>query len=108
MMSKKMQITVFKKLRNKKEGGTFDVYITRLKRKTGSFQSMEVKCRKTCANLGVLSMPANIIIDTSQCNIAVREFVNSDGELKKAYQLWIGGWEKSKDEYKDTSMEDYL
>lgn len=102
-----MEITIFAKKRNTKEGKQFFSYLTTLHRKDGSDLVAAVKFRDDCDALpDPKSCPMNIRFDKALANLATREYTREDtGEVAKSYTLWLSGWVPG-EEYVDHSMDD--
>lgn len=100
-----MEITVFAKKKQTKQGKTFFTYLTTLKKKDGTEDKMEVKFRDEC---GVPEkFPVNIIVNKDQCNISKKMKNREDtGEIFEVKTLWITAWSAGS-EYVDTSLDEY-
>ena len=104
-----MQATIFAKKVQKKDGTTFKRYITKLMKKDGTEETMNVKFREEC---GVpANCPCNIEFDKSNANFSqkVQTYTdNETGEEKETVSktLWINAWQYG-EEYVDTSMDEF-
>lgn len=100
-----MELTIFAKRRQSKEGKQFYQFLGTLKKKDGTDETMRV-CFRDCAVPRAESCPRNIIITKDHCNIASRSYNDKDGNLKSAKTLWVSEWSEGR-QYIDHSMDDY-
>lgn len=101
-----MEITVFAKRRNSKDGKTFYQYITTLTKKDGSTETMRV-CFRNVDPPKPDSCPRNIIVNRDNSNVALRHYTDPNtGELKSNRTLWVSVWGQGS-EYVDHSLDDY-
>ena len=104
-----MEITLFAKKRNTKEGKVFYQFLTTLERKDGTTETMRVAFRDVEGNSQPKpdSCPRNIAFNREDANIATTSYTdNNTGEIKKRKTLWICGWNPGS-EYVDHSLDDY-
>ena len=102
-----MEITVFAKKRTTKEGKTFYGYLTTLRRKDGTEQTVSVRFRESCENPKPENCPMNIIVEKRSANLSKREFIReSTGEVMNSYTLWVSEW-KNGSAYVDHSLDDF-
>lgn len=103
-----MEITIFSKKRQTKDGKNFDSFLARLTKKDGSQITASVRFREACGQPKGDECPCNIVIEKGQCNMIEREFFNEEtGEIAKAFTLWVTDWERGS-EYVDHSMDDFF
>lgn len=102
-----MELAVFAKKRTSNEGKTFYSYLTTLRRKDGTLQTVAVKFRDECGHPKPENCPMNIIVDKSHANISTKEFVREDtGEIGLSYTMWVSAWKEGAP-YVDTSMDEF-
>lgn len=102
-----MEIPVFAKKRNTKEGKVFYTYITRMTKRNGDEITATVKFREECGAPDIKKCPCNIIIHKGGCNISKEEYiVEESGEVKEKNILWVNSWENGS-EYVDRSMDEF-
>lgn len=99
------QITIFAKKRNTKEGREFTSYLTRLKRKDGTEQTMSVKFKNDGPDL--MDCPCNIEVERADMNISTRKYELDDGSETIGYTLWVKAWTDSKEQWIDSSLDDF-
>lgn len=103
-----MEITIFSKKRQTKEGKSFDSFLSRLTKKDGEQITVSVRFREACGQPKGDECPCNIVIEKGQCNMSEREFFNEEtGEISKGHTLWITQW-KPGSEYVDHSMDEFF
>lgn len=104
-----MEISIFAKKRQTKDGKTFHQFLTTLTRNDGTTETMRVAFRNIDGNDVPKpdSCPRNIVFDKADANIAVSKYTdNETGEIKERKTLWVSKWE-SGSEYVDHSLDDY-
>ena len=104
-----MEITIFAKKRNTKDGKTFYQYLTTLERKDGTTETVRVAFRNIDSNEMPKpeSCPRNIKCDKGDVNLARTKYTdNETGEVRERKTLWVSKWE-SGSQYVDTSLDDY-
>lgn len=102
-----MEISIFAKQRNTREGRQFYTFFSRLVKKDGSELPVSVKFRKECGEPDAKRCPLNIIVDKEHCNLSHKNILNeSTGELYRSSTLWISQWAEGT-EYVDHSMDDF-
>ena len=102
-----MNVTVFAKKRQTKEGKTFYVYIGTLKKKDGTEESVTVKFREDCGQPDPKKCPVNIVFDKANANLSNRDFIREDtGEVINIKTLWINSWQEG-GPYVDHSLDDF-
>ena len=102
-----MEISIFAKQRKTKEGRSFTVYLSSLKKKTGEQVPCSVKFNQSCTAPDPAKCPMNIEFEKAAGNISKREYTREDtGEIMVAHTLWIKAW-KEGEPYVDTSLDDY-
>lgn len=111
-----MEITIFAKKRNTKEGKVFYNFLTTLTKKDGSTRVCTVKFRDEAGTPKAEQCPMNIIVEKDGCNLSSRKFSrqvvdDSTGELSteqgEALTLWLSKWAPGTP-YVDHSMDDYF
>ena len=111
-----MEITIFAKKRNTKEGKIFYNFLSTLTRKDGSTLVCTVKFRDDAGTPKPEQCPMNIKLDKGSCNLSSKKFQrqivdDSSGELVsetgESYTLWISKWEPGAP-YVDHSMDDFV
>lgn len=102
-----MEIAVFAKKGNTKEGKTFYRYLSTLKRKDNSEQLVAVKFREDCGQPKAEKCPMNIKFEKKDGNLSKREYLDeATGEVREAFTLWISKWSEGKP-YEDHSLDDF-
>lgn len=105
-----MQITIFAKRRNTKEGKTFFQYIATLTRKDGTTETVRVAFRDADGDNKPPkpdSCPRNIVFDKHDSNMATNKYTDTNtGEIKERKTLWLTNWSEG-EPYVDHSMDDY-
>lgn len=103
-----MEITVFAKKRQSKDGRVFYTYLTTLVKKSGEAITTAVKFRESCGNPNAADCPMNIIVDKKKCNFTTRELANEEtGQTIISNTLWVTDWAVSPNKYEDHSMDDF-
>lgn len=105
-----MEITIFAKRRNTKEGKVFYQYLATLTKKDGTTETVRVAFRggdddnkppkaETC--------PRNISFEKSDANMATSRYtVPETGEQRERKTLWLTKWTPGTP-YVDTSLDEY-
>lgn len=103
-----MELTIFAKKRETKEGKGFYSYITTLKKKSGETITASVKFREECGNPKADQCPMNIIVEKADANLATKVIgTNHDtGEALLGHSLWVSKW-KPGSKYVDHSLDDF-
>lgn len=104
-----MEITIFAKKRNTREGKVFYQFLTTLNRKDGTTETMRVAFRDVDGNTVPKpdSCPRNIIFEKGEGNVATTSYTdNQTGEIKYRKTLWLCGWREGSP-YVDHSLDDY-
>lgn len=111
-----MEITIFAKKRNTKEGKVFYNFLTTLTKKDGTNQVCTVKFRDEAGTPKAEQCPMNIRVQKDGCNLSSKKFQRqvvdeTTGELSteqgEALTLWISKWAQGQP-YVDHSMDDYF
>lgn len=107
MEDNSMELAIFSKRRQTKDGKPYFIYIARMVKKTGEVIPCRVKFRDEAGSPRAESCPMNIVINKDDCNMAKTEYVREDtGEVGTSYTLWVTKWEKGSD-YVDTSLDEF-
>ena len=104
-----MEISIFAKKRNTKDGKIFYQFLTTLTKQDGTTETMRVAFRNIDGNdmPKPESCPRNIVFDKRDANIAISAFTdNETGEIKQRKTLWISKWGEGSP-YVDHSLDDY-
>ena len=102
-----MEITIFAKKREAKDGRKFTSYLATLTKKDGEKQTVAVKFREEGGKPDAKDCPMNIVADKKNLNMAERNYVDPEtGEVRISYTLWVSEW-KQGTPYVDHSMDDY-
>ena len=103
-----MQVTVFGKKKQTKDGKTFTAFVAKLTRKDGSEITASVKFREDCGQPKLEETPCNIVINKKDANLVTQTYTREDtGEDALSYTLWVSKWERSKEAYVDHSLDDF-
>ena len=100
-----VQLTIFAKKRNTKEGREFTSYLTRLTRKDGTSQTMSVKF-KDGEGPGLDACPMNIEVEREDINVSKKDYLNDDGETLVSYTLWVKAWSEGSP-WIDASLDEF-
>lgn len=98
-------LTIFAKKRNTKEGREWVSYLTQLKKKDGTTQTMTVKFKDDEPDLDMC--PLNIDVEKSDMNISQKKYETEDGSEAVGYTLWVKNWSESAEQWLDTSLDDF-
>lgn len=102
-----MEISIFAKKRQTKDGRPFYIYLTTLHRKDGTEVKAQAKFSTECDPPKPESCPCNIIVDKENCNFSSKTvLIEATGELVDRSILWIKQWANGS-EYVDHSMDDF-
>lgn len=109
-----MEITLFAKKRNTREGKVFYNFLSTLTKKDGTQLVCTVKFRDEAGTPKPEQCPMNILVDKKDCNLATRKFqrevVQDTGEVVQetgeSYTLWVSSWMPG-GPYVDHSMDDF-
>lgn len=104
-----MEIAIFAKKRNTRDGKVFHQFLTTLTRNDGTTETMRVAFRNIDDNAMPKpeSCPRNIRFEKADANIAVSSYTDNDtGEIKQRKTLWVSKWEPGQP-YVDHSLDDY-
>lgn len=102
-----MEITIFSKKRQTKEGRTFYNFITTLTSKDGTERTMQVKFREEGGVPKPEQCPMNVVLEKQDCNISKRKYKDKDGLECEAFTLWVSRWNPGS-EYVDHSTDEYF
>ena len=102
-----MEITIYSKKRQSREGRTFFNFLTTLTSKDGAERTMQVKFREEGGIPKPEQCPMNVIIEKPDCNISKRKYTDKDGIACEAFTLWVSRW-KPGSEYVDHSTDEYF
>lgn len=102
-----MQITVFAKRGQTKEGKVFFRYLATLVNRNGDKRPVQVKFRDAAGAPRPESCPMNIVFEKTDANMQEREYtVPESGEIRTSFTLWVTRWSEGAP-YVDTSLDDY-
>lgn len=101
-----MKFTIFAKKRTTKEGKPFTTYLTRLKRKDGAEECVQVRFTDGFAP-NQADCPLNIDVCRESANLSKKKIPTEDGEEVVSKTLWIKEYDVSEEEYVDHSLDDY-
>lgn len=102
-----MEITIYAKKRQAKDGRPFTTYLSTLKRKDGTEQRVSVKFRDVCGAPKPEKCPINIIVEKKSANLVKEHFTRGDtGEDAFSYKLWVSAW-KEGTPYVDHSLDEF-
>ena len=105
--SHKMEISIFAKKRQSKDGRTFYVYLSTLTKKDGSELPCSVKFNKDITPPKPEDCPCNIIVDKEHCNLSHKNILNPEtGYVMETHTLWVNQYAAGS-EYVDHSMDDF-
>lgn len=102
-----MEIAVFSKRRQNKEGKNYNIYIARLTKKNGEVVPVRLKFREECGSPRAEECPMNIQVKKENANMIVSDYVREDtGEVGTSYTMWVSDWQPGAP-YVDTSLDDF-
>lgn len=110
-----MEICIFAKKRQTRQGKIFYNYLTTLHKKDGSELSCDVKFREDCGEPKAEKCPMNIVVDKGACNLVNRKYTRREtdeftGEVTTVEgirpTLWVSAWAPGAP-YVDHSMDDF-
>lgn len=102
-----MQITIFAKKRQTKEGKSFFTYLSTLTKRNGEEVPIQVKFREDAGQPKGENCPCNIIVEKADANLTRRTYTDSEtAEIRESNVLWVSAW-KPGDAYVDHSLDDY-
>ena len=103
-----MQLTIFAKRGQSKDGKNFNIYLGRLVNKnTGEDVNVRVKFREDAGQPKPERCPMNIIVDKKNANFTTKELQNEEtGQTIVSNTLWVTDWKKGA-EYVDHSMDEF-
>lgn len=101
-----MQITIYAKKRQSKDGRNFYTYLTTLPKKDGTEETIGVKFTDEAGAPRPENCPMNLVIDRSNANVGKRNYTNEDGEICVSKTMWVKKWMQG-DPYVDTSLDEY-
>lgn len=103
-----MEITVFAKKRETKDGKSFYSYIATLTKKSGEKLTASIKFREECGNPKADQCPMNIIVDKADANLSEKVIGTNreTGEVLLGHTMWVSKW-KPGSKYVDHSLDDY-
>lgn len=103
-----MEISIFAKKRNTKDGKkTFYSFITKLPKKDGTSDIVNVKFPEDNAP-NVDDCPLNIVISKGKANLSSRTIIDDEtGKTFDSKTLWVKDWEISSTPFVDTSLDEY-
>lgn len=111
MAGKQLELTIFAKKMQTKDGKPYNRYLTTLP----NDEVVSVKFREEAGN--PKDCPMNIVIKKGDCNLAPKKYtvevVNKEtGEVteesRESRVLWVSKWVKSENVYVDTSMDEFF
>ena len=103
-----MEIAIFAKKRQTKDGRSFYSYLTTLTRKGGEQVTCSAKFCEAFPGPKPESCPINIIVDKADCNFTSKRVLNqATGEVFESNTIWINKWAASPNEWEDHSMDDF-
>lgn len=111
-MGETMEVLVFAKKRQTKDGKNFTAYVTRLAKKDGTEVTAGVRFREECGSPTADECPCYILVDKSKANLSTRTYEITDeetGEITETESktLWVTAWKKSEKVYRDTSLDEF-
>lgn len=102
-----MQLTIFAKRAQSKEGKVFYNYLSSLVNKvTGEENVIRVKFRDSCGAPKPESCPRNIIVEKVNANLTMREITREDGTQVTTRTMWVTAWDDGP-AYVDHSLDEY-
>lgn len=109
MEERKMEITIFAKKRQTRDGKkSFFTYLTTLVKKDGSPVTCAVKFAAPADPPDPLSCPLNIIVAKDDCNMVIEPYTNDKtGETRDSFRLWVKNYVIGSP-YIDHSMDDFM
>ena len=85
-----MNLTVFAKKRQSRDGRTFYTYISNLTKTSGEVLTTAVKFREACGAPNPADCPMNIIVEKQNCNFSSKALINEEtGAQIISNTLWV-------------------
>lgn len=101
-----MNLTIFAKRRQTKEGKTFFTYLSTLTNRSGESITVQVKFRDSCGQPKPETCPRCVVVDKSAANLNVKEVTDDNGVTHVRNVLWVSQWSDG-GAYVDHSLDDY-
>jgi len=103
-----MQLTIFAKRGQSKDGKNFNIYLGRLVNKnTGEEVNVRVKFREDAGQPKPERCPMNIVVDKNDANLVTSTYTVEDtGEQRTRRTLWVSKWSEGAP-YVDHSLDEY-
>ena len=105
-----MQVAIFSRKAQTKEGRTFYTYFGKLTKKDGTEVSANFKFRESCGAPEGARCPMNIVFDKSDANYSEKQetYTDTEGVEKEVTRktVWISKWSEG-EPYVDNSMDDF-
>ena len=101
-----MELTIFAKKRTTADGKSFVYYLTRLNRKDGEQDTVQVRFKEDCGAPKLEECPTNIEVKKEDVNLVKKDFVKADGSTGVSRTMWVANWKQGKP-YVDHSLDDY-
>ena len=102
-----MEIGIYAKKRQTRDGRTFYIYLTKLTKKDGEEINARVKFNEAAPGPKPEACPCNIIVDKANCNFNHKRVLDkSTGEVYEQNTLWVNQWAAGS-EWVDTSMDEF-
>ena len=102
-----MQLTIFAKRAQTKEGKVFYNYLSSLTNKlTGEVHAIRVKFRDDCGAPKPESCPRNIMVDKKNANLVTSNITKDNGDVIVSRTMWVSAWNDGP-AYVDHSLDEY-
>lgn len=102
-----MQISIFAKRRQTKEGKTFYNYLSTIRNREGKDIPCQVRFREGCGQPKAEQCPMNIVFDKKNANLTSRTYTDHDtAEIRQSKVLWVSEWQPG-EPYIDHSLDDF-
>jgi len=101
-----MNLAIFAKRRQTKDGKTFFTYLSTLTNRSGETITVQVKFREGCGQPKPETCPRCITVDKKAANLSVREVLDDNGVTHIRNVLWVAAWNDG-GAYVDHSLDDY-
>lgn len=104
-----MNLTIFAKNKETKDGKKFVEYSTHIQRRDGTEQFAIVKFTRGTSVPRQEDCPLNVIINKEDASLAKKAWVSADGEKHGMnYTLWVDEWTPdTENPFRDTSLDEY-
>ena len=105
-----MEVLVFAKKKETKDGKKFLTYLTTLHKKDGTEVKATIKFGETCVALKQDETPCYISVEKADANLSTKKYKKEvNGIVEEGVQntLWVNKYTKMDKQFVDTSLDDF-